>query len=430
MLQLDLTQEDAASHLWSIVKDPAVQFIHFAPPCGTASRARDIQFKGAPPILRSTKQPQGVDGLEGLDATRVAKANLLYQLTLEVSQFCLEAGKFFSCENPSRSYLWLLPAWKAFLARQDVFQTSFHHCEYGGMRRKATLLVHNVPSFKGLQRFCSGNDVHLGWGKVGPAWATADEAAYPWGLCKSMASFLKDHFISLGFAAPAADISGSFNQVQASRAFTGVQSRKRPLLSEFASVHTVTVPTQVADSFLRPDNKLPSDWRPGSAASCRPPLAVFPAGSRVLRAHVLPKGWSECAQATDSSVQSSPSPFGLGPSSGAGNQTANSADSKMSQPSSHFGLGPESDAGNQAANSADSMMSQPSAHFGLGPARGQKRTWTDEGSTSVVGFAAKGQKPTSFEGDTDCLDPADPRVRDAMKSGSAEQVAALMNQLY
>ena len=209
-----------------------------------------------------------------------------------------------------------------------------------------------------------------------------------------------------------------------------MQSRKRvpPLLSEFASVHTVTVPTQVADSFLRPGNKLPSDWRPGSATSCRPPLALFPAGSRVLRAHVLPKGWSECAQATDSFVQSSPSPFGLGPASGAGNQTANSADSKMSQPSAHFGLGPDSGDGNQAANSADSMMSLPSAHVGLGPARGQKRTWTDEGSTSVVGFAARGQKSTSFEGDTDCLDPADPRVRDAMKSGSAEQVAALMNQ--
>ena len=78
VLQLDLTQEDATAHLWSIVKDPAVQFIHFAPPCGTASRARDIQFKGAPPILRSPKQPHGVDGLEGLNATRVAKANSLY----------------------------------------------------------------------------------------------------------------------------------------------------------------------------------------------------------------------------------------------------------------------------------------------------------------------------------------------------------------
>ena len=219
------------------------------------------------------------------------------------------------------------------------------------MRRKATLLVHNVPSFKELQRFCSGNHVHLGWGKVGSSWATADETAYPWGLCKTMASLLKDHLVALGFSAPATDISGSFNQVQASRAFTGVQSRKRvpPLLSEFASVHTVTVPTQVADSFLRPGNKLPSDWRPGPAASCRPPLALFPAGSRVLRAHVLPKGWRECAQATDSLVQSSPS---LGPAPGVGNQTANSADSKMSQPSTHFGLSPEPGEGSPGANFA------------------------------------------------------------------------------
>ena len=228
-----------------------------------------------------------------------------------------------------------------------------------------------------------------------------------------------------------------------------------PLLSEFASVHTVTVPTQVADSFLRPGTKLPSDWRPGSATSCRPPLALFPAGSRVLRAHVLPKGWSECAQATESVVQPSPSSFGLGPASGVGNQTANSADSKKSQPSALFGLGPESGGGNQTANSSDSMVSQPSARFGLGPeagdgnqaanssdsmvsqpsalfglgqARGLKRTWTDEVSASVVGVAARGQKSTSFEGDTVGLDPADPRVRDAMKSGSAEQVAALMNQ--
>ena len=189
-----------------------------------------------------------------------------------------------------------------------------------------------------------------------------------------------------------------------------MQSRKRvpPLLSEFASVHTVTVPTKVADSFLRPGTKLPSDWRPGSE-TCRPPIAILPAGSRVLRAHVLPKGWSECAQATKS-VQPSPSSSGLGPGPGVGNQIANSADSKESKSGSHFGLGPEFGGGNQSANSSDSMVSQPSARFGLGPeagdgnqaanssdsmvsqpsafyglgqARGQKRTWTDDVPTIV-----------------------------------------------
>ena len=132
VLKLDLLCRDSAAHLWRIVADPAVQFIHFAPPCQTASRARDIQFSGAPQALRSEARPEGVDGLVGVSAMRVRKANELYKTTLELISFCLEHGKYFSCENPMRSYLWLLPEWKRLLLREDVIQTSFHHCEYGG----------------------------------------------------------------------------------------------------------------------------------------------------------------------------------------------------------------------------------------------------------------------------------------------------------
>ena len=38
VLKLDLLCRESAAHLWRIVADSAVQFIHFAPPCGTASR--------------------------------------------------------------------------------------------------------------------------------------------------------------------------------------------------------------------------------------------------------------------------------------------------------------------------------------------------------------------------------------------------------
>ncbi|CAE7235623.1 unnamed protein product [Symbiodinium sp. CCMP2592] len=166
------------------------------------------------------------------------------------------------------------------------------------MRRKETRLVHNVPKFRDLQRTCSGKHVHLGWGKVGPQWATATETAYPWGLCKLMASLLEEHFLTLGCAAPPSDITGTTNAVQASRAFAGIQSRKRvpPLLSEFASVHSVVLPSRLANSFLRPGHKLASDWCPGTQVACTPALQKFPAGSRVLRAHVLPKGCDEDAK--------------------------------------------------------------------------------------------------------------------------------------
>ncbi|CAE7241857.1 unnamed protein product [Symbiodinium sp. CCMP2592] len=292
VLQLDLTCEASIAHLWSILKDPAVKFIHFAPPCGTASRARDIQFPGAPPVLRNESHPEGVPDLSEIPALRVQKANMLYKLTLELSSFCLLNGKYFSCENPSRSYLWLLPQWQQFLKRSDVFQTVFHHCEFGGMRRKETLLVHNIPKFRELHRLCSGKHVHLGWGKVGRTWATSAETAYPWGLCKCMASLLKDHFLELGCRQSPKAIDEGAPAIQGARAFTGAQTRKRvpPLLSEFASVHTVTVPSNLAASFLRPGQKLPSPWKPGDDAACSPAIECFPAGSRVLRAHVVRKG--------------------------------------------------------------------------------------------------------------------------------------------
>ncbi|CAE7296178.1 car, partial [Symbiodinium sp. CCMP2592] len=311
VLKLDLTCLDASTHLWTILKDPAVKFVHFAPPWGTAYRAKPGSSRA---ILRSELHPEGVGDLGGLDATRVSKANQLYTLALEMCSFCLQHSKYFSIAHPVRSYLWILPAWKRFLQRHDIFQTVFHQCEYGGLSRRETLLVHNVPKFQELQRTCSGKHVHLGWGRSGLL-DNVSEGAYPWGLCKLMASLLKEHFLALGCAGPATEIRATANVVQASRAFSGMQSRKRvpPLLSEFASVHSVMVPSSLAESFLRPGQKLPSDWSPGSSVQCSPPLARFPAGSRVLRAHVVPGGYDEDTKLLCRPNFGPSSPCGLGP---------------------------------------------------------------------------------------------------------------------
>ena len=123
ILQLDLNDPQSVEHLWRILRDPAVKYIHCAPPCGTAARARDIQFPGAPAVLRTVARPQGIEGLEGVNALRVAKANALYSLVLDICKFCIKNNKYFSCEHPSRSYLWLLPEWKQFMNQSDVRQT-------------------------------------------------------------------------------------------------------------------------------------------------------------------------------------------------------------------------------------------------------------------------------------------------------------------
>ena len=289
VLQLDLCEPESVKHFWELISDPSVGYVHCAPPCGTASRARDIQFPGAPPQLRSVQQPEGLPDLESVNAIRVEKANSLYQVTLEVCKFCQSHDKYFSVENPLRSYLWLIPAWVSFLQQDHVLQTNFHHCEYGGTRKKATLLVHNVPKFKELHRLCSGNHVHAGWGRTQGKWATSLETAYPCRLCKVMANLLKEHFLAMGCHSPPQQLSEAPASVPGARALSGLQSRKRiaPLISEFRAIHSVEVPQALASLFLSPGKKLLTDWRPGTHVSCQPPAQVLPAGSRVLRAHVV-----------------------------------------------------------------------------------------------------------------------------------------------
>ena len=60
-----------------------------------------------------------------------------------------------------------------------------------------------------------------------------------------------------------------------------------PLISEFASVHSIILPMPLASKFLVPGYKLPAAWAVSKSMSCAPAIPAFPAGSRVLRAHVI-----------------------------------------------------------------------------------------------------------------------------------------------
>ena len=111
----------------------------------------------------------------------------------------------------------------------------------------------------------------------------------PWGLCKMMASLLQEHFLGLGCQPAPTQLSEVQATIPGARAFSGLQSRKKiaPLITEFASVHSVILPLALATKFLTPGCKLPVKWAVGKSIVCKPPIASFPAGSRVLRAHVV-----------------------------------------------------------------------------------------------------------------------------------------------
>ena len=77
---LDLTRDNDVGVLLDMATHANIGVAHFAPPCGTSSKARErplpkeMQSINAVP-LRSESHPLGLGDLSGLDAKRVAAAN-------------------------------------------------------------------------------------------------------------------------------------------------------------------------------------------------------------------------------------------------------------------------------------------------------------------------------------------------------------------
>ena len=80
ILQLDLTVPCNQDLLTQWIQSPLLLWLHLAPVCGTASRARDIRrFPGDPKPLRSNEFPEGLPSLNEQDSKRVFLANQLFE---------------------------------------------------------------------------------------------------------------------------------------------------------------------------------------------------------------------------------------------------------------------------------------------------------------------------------------------------------------
>ena len=87
-----------------------ILWVHFAPACGTASRARGrplpkLQKLGVkvPQPLRSDEQPMGLDGLGGLDKVKTETANITYENMCLLARMCHGLDIAISVENPENS---------------------------------------------------------------------------------------------------------------------------------------------------------------------------------------------------------------------------------------------------------------------------------------------------------------------------------------
>ena len=157
----DLTKQSDVDSLKQLIKDEHlnIAWIHYAPACGTASRAREkkipsLEARGipVPKPLRSDSEPLGLSTSEGLDRIRVEAANVIYFNTCELIRWANSFDIPCSLENPANSIFWLIPFVAKMLEDLGGYDNNFHNCCHGGLRKKTDEMVGDSQS---LLRSCT-----------------------------------------------------------------------------------------------------------------------------------------------------------------------------------------------------------------------------------------------------------------------------------
>ena len=261
LVLLDLTTEYGRTILFRILRSGRCAYVHLAPPCGTASLARNIPlhpsvaaFVHTPQPLRSNQYPNGIPGLCGQDLLRVEAANKLYEITAQAARIAEQNNVAWSIENPRSSLFWqttfmceLIDHLKS-IGKPSKW-VEFQNCAYNGDRPKWTGILHNIDQFQELRATCPGNHEHKPWGvsfaNGGTKFSTSEEAAYPVDLCLKMAELVKRH-VSTKVGAPLrllpVSVSPTVTGMHAAEAGKQARGHKAPrLVPEYAAVEKFAI---------------------------------------------------------------------------------------------------------------------------------------------------------------------------------------------
>ncbi len=155
-------------------------WVHFAPPRGTSSRARNIVKPGQDIhrhfVLQKSRMEPGMATMPMQFRGRVKSANHLYLITSRAVLTLHQRGIFWSVENPYRS-LWETSFWNKYTRNLRYYNLILDHCMFGGQRLKRTRISHCIPAFQHLAVLCDGQHTHLAWGQANGKWATSEETA-------------------------------------------------------------------------------------------------------------------------------------------------------------------------------------------------------------------------------------------------------------
>ena len=103
----DLSEDHAWDVLRYIVQTCDVAAVHFAPPCGTCSKARGIPMADGSPgpqPVRSDEHLLGIPGISELDQVKVTAANRLYERMGQFIEWLHERGICMGCREPDQQF--------------------------------------------------------------------------------------------------------------------------------------------------------------------------------------------------------------------------------------------------------------------------------------------------------------------------------------
>ena len=292
-LTLDLTIPADQKFCFRLFEHPLIAFVHFAPPWGTCSRAREIRLRdvpgGGPPPLRSEEHPLGLPDLHRdhpHEVCRVQAANSLYSFVASCIAVLNVRDIPWSVENPANSLLWYIPELVNIAAAPEVDRVEFQLCAYQGARPRWTCLLHRPGgSLAGLRATCPGvstSHQHEPWGRTASGkLATSLETVYPEQLCQKLAKLMLNVLkVAPAHPLPVVRARGELplRRERDERAAAGRQARggrARRLLPEFAHFLTIRGCFQPADHRLSPSHV----W-----SKCNVNGQHIPEGSRTVRA--------------------------------------------------------------------------------------------------------------------------------------------------
>ena len=291
IFQLDLLKQRDREILEQWMVSPLLLWIHLAPVCGTASRARDIRrFANDPKPLRSNECPEGRPDLSETDKRRVGIANNLFQYACFLFLLASQMGILATMENPRNSYFWITCWVLQLMLQVEVYVADFQVCMLGGSRDKWTRIIANFPAVQSLNIKCDHSHTHLPWGFAKDdtgkqVWATSLESQYPRKMCVALINVVLQFAAERGLQLRAHSLLDDTNPLLTmQQAQIGAQQQPRPsrvlpIVPDFSSVAVFLVHT-LADVPCSLLSKLPTDVHLHTKTGV---LQVVPKYSRFLR---------------------------------------------------------------------------------------------------------------------------------------------------